>query len=142
MCSSIHLHIQQSASAVKKVFLAADLINVVRSNSLLSYFIYHLVMGFSTAGSQCHGRLYLWVTESALHFPGKTTDILISVYTVCLCVEGTLWSFFFIFLLLVALWCNVFYNNSMHRSMWQSDSHSCWWFYAILLSVHVTHQEM
>lgn len=93
MCASIHLHIQQTASAVKKVFLAADLINVGRSNSLLSEFIYHLVMGFSVAGSQCHEGLYLWVTAMfCFFFPGQkhdhdqlsssswTTDILRSAY--------------------------------------------------------------
>lgn len=95
VCASIHLHIQQTASAVKKVFLAADLINVGRSNSLLSEFIYHLVMGFSVAGSQCHKGLYLWVTAIFCFFfffprqkhdrdqlgsSSRTTDILRSVY--------------------------------------------------------------
>lgn len=90
MCASIHLHIQQTASAVKKVFLAADLINVGRSNSLLSEFIYHLVMGFSVAGSQCHKGLYLWVLlfffSGQKHDHGKlsssfwTTNIRRSVY--------------------------------------------------------------
>lgn len=36
MCASVHLHIQQTAGAVRKVLSAADLINVGGSNAPLS----------------------------------------------------------------------------------------------------------
>lgn len=63
MCSSIYLHVQQSASAVTKV-LAADL----DIKQPLLCFICYIVMGISTAGSQRRNRLYLWVDKSDLAF--------------------------------------------------------------------------